>query len=161
MTMTDPEDTRGTLSGTLRAVADEDSGLGASPTVEAALREAVRAMRQTERGRVSPVFVVAAAALTVIVVGSWRLVATRPPAADHLVTREVATDFLPLMYGHLPATDVYIVRLEVPRSALIGFGLTSVELPTVGRETIDADVLVGMDGIARAVRFVHQVRSQE
>jgi hypothetical protein len=44
----------------------------------------------------------------------------------------------------------------VPRSALVSFGLASPELSSMDG-TIDADVLVGMDGIARAVRFVHQV----
>jgi hypothetical protein len=160
MTMTDSEHSPRTLSGALRAVAEEDSGLGASPAVEVALREAVRAMGHTERGRVSPMFLAAAAALSVIVVGSWRLVAVHAPDRV-LATREIATAFFPLTYGDLPVMHGHIVRLDVPRSALRAFGLGSIDVPAADTETVEADVLVGPDGLARAVRFVHYVKSEE
>ena len=163
MTMTDPEHSPRTLSRALRAVAEADSGLGASPAVEAALRDAVRAMGHTERGRVSPMFLAAAAALTVIVVGSWRLVAVHAPApaGGASATREIATAFFPLTYGGLPVTHGHIVRLDVPRSALMAFGLGSIDVPATDSETVEADVLVGPDGLARAVRFVNYVKSEE
>ena len=161
--MTDPERSPRTLSGALRAVAEADSGLGASPAVETALREAVRAMGHTERGRVSPMFLATAAALTLMVVGSWRLVAVHAPAlaGGPSATREVATAFFPLTYGDLPVTHGHIVRLDVPRSALIAFGLGSIDAPAAESETVEADVLVGPDGLARAVRFVHYVKNGE
>ena len=157
--MTGPERPPRTLTAALRALSEADAGLGASPVVEARLREAVRGVGAGQRARPSATFLALAAALVVVVSGAWRLVVTHPPAA--VVTREVATDFLPLMYADVPTSDAYIVRMEVPRSALVAFGLASAELPGPGRDTIDADVLVGMDGIARAVRFVHQVPGGE
>ena len=67
---------------------------------------------------------------------------------------EVATEFLPLTYvddlggqqsGH-------IVRMKVPRSALIAFGVP-MNMERAG-ELITADVMIGDDGLARAIRFV-------
>jgi hypothetical protein len=66
--------------------------------------------------------------------------------------REVVTDFMPLTYGTLPVAGGQIVRLSVPRSALASFGLASEESMSAG--TVLADVIVGDDGLARAVRFV-------
>jgi hypothetical protein len=150
------------LDGALRALADADVAAGASPSVETRLRETVRAIGDARR-RPAAAFLALAASLTLAAGGSSWLVATHPPAgrSSPAAIREVATEFLPLTYAHVPVSDAYIVRLEVPRSALVQFGLASADLPAPGRETIDADVLVGMDGIARAVRFVHQVRSEE
>ena len=149
------------LTDVLRALAREDATTGASAPVEARLREVVRALRPARRAP-RPAVLALAAALTAVAGGSTWVIATHAPEpARTLVTREVATEFLPLAFGHLPVTDAYIVRLEVPRSALIQFGLAAADLPAAGNETIDADVLVGMDGIARAVRFVHQVNGGE
>ena len=55
-----------------------------------------------------------------------------------------------------PLTDGHIVRMEVPRAGLVAFGLEPRDLPTE-RSTVLADVLVGEDGLARAVRFVRAV----
>lgn len=69
-------------------------------------------------------------------------------------TNEVATDFVPVGYGS--AWDLQdggqLVRVELPRSALARFGLPM----NMDRadESIKADVLVGADGLARAIRFV-------
>ena len=56
-----------------------------------------------------------------------------------------------------------LVRLEVPRAALASFGLTPPDAPDGGSPaaaagTVQADVLVGEDGVARAVRFIVQER---
>jgi hypothetical protein len=67
---------------------------------------------------------------------------------------EIATDFFPLMnreaLGQLDSGQV--VRVELPRSALMSFGLPM----NMDRadERIKADVVVGNDGLARAIRFV-------
>ena len=149
------------LTQALRVLADTDATAGASPAVEVQLREAVRAIGEARR-RPRAGFLTIAAALAAVAGGSTWLVARHAPEpAGAVVTREVATEFLPLTYGHLPVTDAYILRLEVPRSALIQFGLAGPDLPQAVDETVDADVLVGLDGIARAVRFVHQVGSEE
>ena len=149
------------LTQALRVLADAEATTSASPAVEARLREAGRAIGEARR-RPRARFIAIAAALTAVAGGSTWLVARHgPEPAGAVVTREVATEFLPLAYGYLPVTDAYIVRLELPRSAIIQFGLGGPDLPLASDDTVDADVLVGMDGIARAVRFVHQVGSEE
>ncbi|HEX8746184.1 MAG TPA: hypothetical protein VF717_03235 [Pyrinomonadaceae bacterium] len=67
---------------------------------------------------------------------------------------EIATDFMPVSYGdNLNDIDNgRIVRVEMPRSALAQFGLP-VNMERAG-ERIKADVLIGDDGMARAIRFV-------
>jgi hypothetical protein len=69
-------------------------------------------------------------------------------------SREVVTPFLPLTYGPVPMTDGRIVRIELPRGSLAAFGLLSTEEASAERGTVLADVIVGEDGLARAVRFV-------
>lgn len=67
---------------------------------------------------------------------------------------EIATDFMPVAYGdNLNSIDSgRIVRVEMPRSALAQFGLP-VNMERAN-ERIKADVLIGEDGMARAIRFV-------
>ncbi|HVF50977.1 MAG TPA: hypothetical protein VNA19_12865 [Pyrinomonadaceae bacterium] len=67
---------------------------------------------------------------------------------------EITTDFFPLAgASELTATDGgHVVRVELPRSALVSFGLPVNVERTGGR--VKADVLLGDDGVARAVRFV-------
>lgn len=67
---------------------------------------------------------------------------------------EIATDFMPVSYGdNLNEIDNgRIVRIEMPRSALAQFGLP-VNMDRAN-ERIKADVLIGDDGMARAIRFV-------
>lgn|SRR5512143_2102845 len=72
------------------------------------------------------------------------------PAAE----AEIATEFIPLMnresFGQLDGAQV--VRVELPRSALMSFGLP-MDMERAA-ERIKADVVVGNDGLARAIRFV-------
>lgn len=67
---------------------------------------------------------------------------------------EVTTDFIPLMQGGRFAQGEggHLVRVELPRSALISFGLPVNAEAAGGR--VKADVLLGEDGTARAIRFV-------
>jgi hypothetical protein len=67
---------------------------------------------------------------------------------------EIATDFLPLTYGNNLSQfdDGQVVRVEVPRSLLQSFGFP-VNAERVG-ERVKADVLLGNDGVARAIRFI-------
>ncbi|HEV3468962.1 MAG TPA: hypothetical protein VG148_06545 [Pyrinomonadaceae bacterium] len=67
---------------------------------------------------------------------------------------EIATDFIPLTQDARFAVSEggQMVRVELPRTALQRFGLPmNVELAG-GR--VKADVLLGHDGVARAIRFV-------
>jgi hypothetical protein len=73
------------------------------------------------------------------------------PAAK--ANEEVSTEFMPLTYGGLSQVDDgLVIRVEVPRSALQSFGLP-VNVERAG-ERVKADVLLGHDGVARAIRFV-------
>jgi len=73
--------------------------------------------------------------------------------ANH-VSNEIATDFMPL--GDLNPASLQdggqIVRVKVRRSTLVRFGLP-VNMERYN-ENVKADVLVGSDGLAHAIRFV-------
>ena len=79
--------------------------------------------------------------------------APRAEVANH-VNREIATDFMPLGYLSLATLQDggQIVRVELPRSALVNFGVP-VNMDR-GHEKVKADVLLGVDGLAHAIRFV-------
>lgn len=68
--------------------------------------------------------------------------------------QEIATDFIPL--GNINSATLqdggYIVRVELPRSALVKFGLP-VNMDRLN-ENVKADVWLGIDGLAHAIRFV-------
>ena len=67
---------------------------------------------------------------------------------------EIATYFIPLMNREL-FTQIdggQVMRVELPRSALMSFGLP-MDMERAS-ERIKADVVVGNDGLARAIRFV-------
>jgi hypothetical protein len=68
---------------------------------------------------------------------------------------ESMTDFIPLVGDATPATPLeggQLVRVQVPRAALASLGLPlNAER---GNEPVKADVLVGYDGLARAIRLV-------
>ena len=67
---------------------------------------------------------------------------------------EIATEFLPLLDGDDldSLDDSQLVRVELPGSALIAIGLpVGVEMANA---PVKADVLLGHDGLARAIRFV-------
>ena len=72
--------------------------------------------------------------------------------ANH--AQEIATEFIPL--GNINSASLqdggYIVRVELPRSALVKFGLP-VNMDRLN-ENVKADVWLGVDGLAHAIRFV-------
>jgi hypothetical protein len=67
---------------------------------------------------------------------------------------EVATDFLPLTFvdDSRAQESGHVVRVKVLRSALVAFGVP-MNMERAG-ELITADVVIGNDGLARAIRFV-------
>ena len=74
-------------------------------------------------------------------------------ASADVSSKEVATDFIPVMYGTTgvePGSQ--IVRVELPRSAMASFGLP-VNMDRADQR-VKADVLLGVDGLAHAIRFV-------
>jgi hypothetical protein len=68
---------------------------------------------------------------------------------------ESVTEFIPLVGGAPGATPLesgQLVRVQLPRAALAPLGLPlNAER---GNEPVQADVLLGNDGLARAIRFV-------
>jgi hypothetical protein len=152
------------LTIALRAVAEDDARLTASVRVEERLRAEVRSIAARRRRRYGTALAVAAVLLVAAAV-PWRMTRrdpmTRPAPADSNAQRvrasasEVSTAFLPLTYSSVPITNGRLVRLEVPRAALASFGLAPIEWPdSQSAGTVTADVIVGEDGLARAVRFV-------
>lgn len=146
------------LNALFAAVRDEDAELGASPEVEQRLADAFRA-HAAERRRARRLTLAAAAALLVAVVAPLGWLARLEAPADPpqaISNLEVTTEFFPLVDGALPAAGALVVRLELPSTALLAFGLNAGALN--GSTTVLADVVVGEEGLARAVRFVQPIR---
>lgn len=137
------------LTRALRALADE-ADKGASAAVEARLLAEVRAIGRSRQQGDMKVYAIAAALLIAVALPIWHVARRVPsPAA---AADETATEFFPLMYGTVPVRSGHVVRMEVPEAVMASFGLqTSGADPT---DTVLADVLVGEDGLARAVSFV-------
>lgn len=152
----------GTLADGLRAVAEDDERLGASNAVGLRLLAEVQAIADARRRRAMLLSLTAAAALgTALAVPAWRSLQSPPdvPPEGPVVTRELVTEFFPLRYSNVPARGGYVVRMQVPRTAMASFGAT----PPAGisnDQNILADVVVGDDGLARAVRFVQVIQEQ-
>ena len=74
-----------------------------------------------------------------------------PPAKP----TEIATDFVPVADPATwqPGTSGQILRVRLPRTSLASFGLPM--NTDLAEEPVRADVVVGQDGIVRAIRFVH------
>jgi hypothetical protein len=73
--------------------------------------------------------------------------------------REVATDFFAIPYAPAMTQADYgqVIRVNVPATSMRTFGLPVSEERMFDR--VQADVLMGDDGIARAIRFVRQQNS--
>jgi hypothetical protein len=156
------EPPRGSVASALRALREADAVVGASNVVEARLLAEVRAIAARRRRAQLTTLAAAAVLALAIALPLWRLAVTMPPApSTQIAAREVVTDFFPLTYGDVPATGGQLVRLEVPRRALVNFGLAVDAIEPRAGDTLLADVLVGDDGLARAVRFVRPLRRQE
>lgn len=152
--MENEDDRVRTLSDALRAVAADDAGLAPSREIEARLLDEVRSIARARRRRLMAAALGVAAVLTVVATVSWRVRSNAPAATAR---PEMATRFFPLTYSNLPVSNAQLIRVRVPRSALASFGLAPMDVPSGGageQATVPADVLVGEDGVARAIRFV-------
>lgn len=77
----------------------------------------------------------------------------------HRAVADAAGEFIALSSTSYPVGDDMVVRVELPRSApaLVG-------LPIPGGDvsgTVTADVVLGQDGVARAIRFVQPEEGQD
>ena len=78
-------------------------------------------------------------------------VASNATVAKVAPKTEIRTEFIALSYARNPESG-QIVRVKVPSSMMVTLGLVaSVEKPS---NLVDAEVLVGDDGLARAIRFI-------
>ena len=157
------------LEAGFRAVAAGCRRMEAPPRVEARLRAAFR--RQTGSESIAksrrwiPVATWAAAFAAMFALAAFLVRPRQPEAARPPVQRTVELamlqpqadydGFIPLPNSAGVAADeddMNLVRVEVPRSAMIALGLdVSADR---AQELVQADVLLGSNGIACAVRFV-------
>jgi len=74
--------------------------------------------------------------------------------ADIEQARETVTEYIPLTYldDATAMESGQVVRIDVPRSSLAAFGLPVAQDRL--DERVKADIIVGDDGLARAIRFV-------
>jgi len=152
------DDRERALTASLRQLAAmEAMASGASPEVRARLLEQVRGMGRDRRRSQTKAYALAAGLAIATSIPVWQL-STRTtvdisvPAP--LVSTEVASGFYPLRYSAIPVTQGSVVRLELSPTDLAVLGVAP---PGSRRDIVMADVLVGEDGLARAVRFVRTV----
>jgi hypothetical protein len=166
---------QGELAAGLRSLAEEQVHIEAPSRVEARLIAAFRAQAGVPAGRAVrrwiPAATWAAAVAAMIAVGMFlvrdRETETRgnAPHRVEVAAIESATDFatddgflpLPGAAQLVSADDVNVVHVELPRSAMMQVGIEV--NPDRAGETVRADVMVGADGVARAVRFVDSAGS--
>jgi hypothetical protein len=164
--MQDQIDQEHALAEWLREIADADTTTGASPAVRERLLEEVRAQRRARRVAALEMYALAAGLVIATALPVWQLT-TRLSTESSSVAgssprggttnggdAEVATAFYPLAYGAVPVTQGNIVRVAVSPAAVAALGVEPIGGNTSSTDVLLADVVVGEDGLARAVRFV-------
>ena len=161
------------LAAGLRAMASEYQRVGAPARVEARVIAGFRSQAGIHTVSASrpgwlPVLSWATAfagviALAIFLVSQWRPQTIPPPPGRGVELASLMSPgdsqseyegFIPLPNAARLAEndEVNLVRVEVPRSAMIALGIEV--NPEQAAELVQADVMLGPDGIARAVRFV-------
>lgn len=163
----------------LRQVAVEWNRMEAPARVEARLVSAFREQSGLAKPRRAPVWIpaltwaMAAAAVLVLAVSLVRVhgpqsAAPRPPASKSAILASLempdgmdAENAVESDSGFVPLPNVDqlapnepgdVVTVEVPRSAMIALGFAV--SPEQAAEPVQAEVIFGPDGVARAVRFL-------
>jgi hypothetical protein len=77
-------------------------------------------------------------------------------ATDQVGAEEIATEYFPLAPAQQSFDELQRVRVMLPRSALIQFGLPMNE--ERASEPITADLLITVDGTPQAIRFIQNVQ---
>lgn len=123
----------------------------APPRVEQALRQAFR-KRKNGRWRIAAPL--AAAAVIAIALLNMMPGPGEQGPEQTASASAIATDYMPVGFTRplYPGEFVQVVRISVPRLEMARFGLPVFEGSVQGR--VQADVVLGEDGIARAIRFV-------
>jgi hypothetical protein len=164
------------LANGLAAVSAEWRRLEAPPRLESRLASAFRgnhglAFRPRHSGIWVPILTWAAATAAIVALATFLVRERRPePAQRRTPHRTVemasyqAPDFsIYTQNGFIPLPtaaaadeneDFNLVRVELPRSSMIALGY--VVPPERATEMVQADVMLGSDGVARAVRFLDE-----
>ena len=143
----------------LAALAAADAHREAPPDVEARLRAHLRALHAGPPAprRLPRAFVRAGLAAAVIVAASVIVLLRqeRPRPVEVQQAARPEAEFAPLVYGEpLDGADaLHLTRVRVERRALASFGFTAAPGEEDG-PPVEAEVLVGQDGLARGIRFV-------
>jgi hypothetical protein len=162
------------LAAGLNLLGRQARGAAAPARVERALVAEFRAHGRRDRGRPRPAWWPAIAWVSALAATAvFALVVMRPqePRLFHSVSGDAAKltpvdlveapaadggdeEFIPLPNAEqiAPNEEVNLVRVEVPRSAMIALGFNVPE--DRAAEPVEADVMLGPDGVARAVRFL-------
>jgi hypothetical protein len=156
----------------LRALAENDRDREAPATVEMRLSAAFRRKYQRRAWPYVAAFALAAAAAIMLSINvkpkpqTMEIAVVPPPvvvipvakvARRKVVYRrpppvEVVSEFYPLMDAAPPFERGELLRVSLPASAMRNVGLPVSEDRLT--EMVQADVLVGEEGLARAIRFV-------
>jgi hypothetical protein len=147
------------LTAALVGLRAQYAGRSASLAVKEAVLQALPTAPARQPGWKWRPLLALAATLIVAIATGWYM--TRPKPVVRLARQPdaatVYTDFFPLsavaLERHEPAQ---VVRIRLPRREMRRFGFPVSE--EWERYSIEADVLIGQDGVARAVRFVSQVQ---
>jgi hypothetical protein len=156
------------VAAALRILATSSQSLEAPARVErvllAAYRRGARAQSAARSGALWPAWGIAAALAVLAVAAALQPRAPAPvaihdaaasQAVESADAGEVATQYFALEQGtDLTALEgAPVVRMKLPRTVLMAFGLPM--NPERAEEPVQADVVLGPDGFARAVRFVN------
>ena len=164
----------------LRALSEQDASREASPEVEARLRVRFQTRRRRGAWRRAAAWATAAAAAMVVFLAVTNRRPPAPAPVREVVTQavvvqpeaalevpvktarrvrksatrpqEVVTDFFPLMDPAPPFERGQLLRVELPASAMQMVGLPVREDRLA--DSVQADVLMGEEGLPRAIRFV-------
>ncbi len=157
------------LTAALRTLAADDEAHSTSAAVRTRLVEEVRRVRFARRRSQGTMAALAAGLIVVAALPIWQLAtldrgtavsAGNGPSAA--AESELVTAFFPLPYSTIPMSGGRLVRLEVPAEAMTSFGIEGPEtVPGQVPKLVLAEVMVGDDGLARAVRFVRPLRSHK
>ena len=129
------------------------SAYGPMPgTIENRLRQACR-QKRLRRRRLAGVVIGIAASLLLALGWEYRVMRQPPAVEAPMMQSENYTGFLALPYAQsdVPMEQAFIVRVSLQPSEIAGLGLPSSW--RVGTRRRRAELLIGQDGIARAVRF--------
>jgi hypothetical protein len=147
------------LTRALAELAAADESLQAPAALEARLRSGLRALRaeSVPAARAPRRLVLTGLAAALIVAAALVALMRRPEARPPALERAARPDseFAPLVFGEpLDGADaLHLTRVRVPRGALASFGWPEPPGEDDGRP-VEAEVLIGQDGLARGIRFV-------